>query len=79
VGLFNGVLSLSFYHVLFLKKVGFGRDGIINFHKHDQWTEDNPNVVFQSRRQQQNVLAGIVGNSLVGPYVFPHQLTGDHY
>jgi hypothetical protein len=24
-------------------------------------------------------LAGIVGNSLVGPYVFPHQLTGDHY
>jgi hypothetical protein len=63
-------------------EAGFGRDGIINFHKHNQWTEDNPRGALQSRRQLQfgiNVRAGIVNDCLVGPNVSTSRLTGDHY
>jgi hypothetical protein len=67
--------------VLFSDEECFGRDGIINFHNHHNWTEDNPIGVLQSRNQQQfsiNVLAGIVGDCLVGPHILPRRLTGDH-
>jgi hypothetical protein len=51
--------------VLFSEEAGFGRDGIINFHNHYQWAEDNPYGVLQTRYQQQfsiNVWAGALGD-----------------
>jgi hypothetical protein len=44
--------------------------GVINFHNHHQWADDNPHGVLQSRPQQQfsiNVWVGIFGNCLIGP------------
>jgi hypothetical protein len=39
--------------VLFSDKTDFDRDGIINFHNHHQWVEDNPHGVLQIRQKQQ--------------------------
>jgi hypothetical protein len=39
------VLSLSFVSVLLSDGAGFSRDGIINFHSHHQWAEDNTHGV----------------------------------
>jgi hypothetical protein len=68
--------------VLFTDEARFGRRGIINIHNHHQWAEKNSHGVIHSIHQQQfsiNVWAGIVSDCLVGPYVLPHRLTGNHY
>jgi hypothetical protein len=60
----------------------FGRNGIINFHNHQQWVEDKPHGELQSRHHRQfsiNVSAGTVGNCLAGPCVLSCQLTVNHY
>jgi hypothetical protein len=72
-------LALS---VLFTDEACFSRDDIINIHNQHQWAEENPHGVIHSRHQQQfsiNVLAGIVGDCVVGPHVLPHWPTGNLY
>lgn len=59
--------------VLFSGETGFDRDGIINFHSHHLYAEDNPRGLLQSRHRQQfsiNVSTGNVGHCFVGPRVF---------
>jgi hypothetical protein len=58
--------------VLFSGDTCLGWDGILDFHSHHHWAEDNPHGVLQSRHQQQfnvNIWAGIVGDCLVGPHI----------
>jgi hypothetical protein len=57
-------------------------DGIINFHNHHQWVEDNPHAAIHSTHQQQfriNVWTGIVGDCLLGSHVLPHNFPGNNY
>jgi hypothetical protein len=61
-------------------EVGFDTDIITKYYNHHQWAEDSPHVVLQSIRQQQfsiNIWAGSVRDCLVGPHVYPRQLTHD--
>jgi hypothetical protein len=64
--------------VLIPDEADFGRDGIINFDKHNQWTEDNPHGVLQLQFGI-NVRAVIANDCLVGPHVWTSQLTGYQY
>jgi hypothetical protein len=68
--------------VLFTEEGRFGRDSFINIHNHHQGSDENPHGVLHFRDQQYfniNMWAGIVGDYLVGPHVFPHRLTWNHY
>ena len=60
-------------YVLFTDETTFTRSGVFNTHNLHMWRNENPHVVHQNRHQQRfsvNVLlAGIVGNNLVGPYL----------
>jgi hypothetical protein len=60
----------------------FGRDGIINIHKQNPWTEDFSHGVIHSGHQQQfsiNVRAGIFGDCLLGPRILPLRLIDNYY
>lgn len=60
----------------------FTRDGILNFHNTHVWADANPHEVHQKKFQRRfsiNVWAGIVGNFLIGPFVLPDRLNGEHY
>ena len=69
-------------HVLFTDKATFTSDGIFNTHNMHSWQEENPREVHRFRYQHRfsvNVWAGIVGDSLIGPYLMPSPLTGQRY
>lgn len=60
----------------------FTRDGAVNFHNSHVWAEENPRAFRQCRYQQRfslNMWAGIVNNTLIGPYELPTRLNGNTY
>lgn len=68
--------------ILWTDESQFTRDGITNFHNVHTWAEENPHVKQETSFQQRfsvNVWAGIVGNTLVGPYILPQILNGEIY
>ena len=68
--------------ILFTDEAQFTRDGIVNYHNIHVWHIENPHEIRQSNHQQQfslNVWAGIVGDCLIGPFIFPQNLNGDTY
>ena len=68
--------------ILFTDEANFSRQGIINFHNNHIWAEDNPHAIIEGHHQHTfsfNIWAGIIGDSLVGPYFLPNRLTGDVY
>lgn len=68
--------------VLFTDEATFTRDGIQNFHNQHVWADTNPNATVETHHQQRfsiNIWAGIVGDSLLGPYVLPNRLNGRDY
>jgi len=68
--------------ILFTDESCFTRDGIINVHNQHVWAEENPHAIVVTNNQRQfsvNVWAGMIGNHLLGPYFFPHRLTGERY
>ena len=58
------------------------RDGINNLRNVHTWSHRNPHVTcvthFQ-RRISVNVWCGVLGNRLIGPFVFDNNLTGNTY
>lgn len=69
-------------HVLFTDEATFTRAGIFNTHNMHSWQEENPHEVHRFRYQHRfsvNVWAGIVGDSLIGPYLMPSPLNGQRY
>ncbi|PSN57852.1 hypothetical protein C0J52_05656 [Blattella germanica] len=52
------------------------------FHNQHVWADTNPNATVETHHQQRfsiNIWAGIVGDSLLGPYVLPNRLNGRDY
>lgn len=68
--------------VLFTDEATFTRDGIQNLHNQHVWADMNPNAMIAASHQQRfhiNIWAGIVGDSLFGPFVLPNRLNGHNY
>jgi len=57
-------------------------DGVNNTKNSHLWDRDNPHGTVGSSYQHcfsVNVWCGVIGNRLIGPYIFPQRLTGDIY
>ena len=68
--------------VLFSDEAIFTHEGVFNFHNSHCWDHDNPHMTRPHSHQTRfsvNVWAGIVGDQLVGPYLFPDTLDGRKY
>ncbi|XP_026681439.1 uncharacterized protein LOC103512048 [Diaphorina citri] len=68
--------------ILFTDEANFSRDGITNFHNNHIWAMENPHGIVQKNHQQTfswNVWAGIIGDTLLGPFFLPPILNGDNY
>ena len=68
--------------ILFTDEAKFTRNGVQNFHNTHVWADVNPCAVLETRHQQQfsiNVWAGIIGDSVIGPFIFHGTLTGASY
>lgn len=72
----------------FLKKIlwtdesKFSSEGITNFHNLHYWNHENPHLVRQTSFQYKfsvNVWAGVIGQTLIGPYYLPDNLNGINY
>ena len=60
----------------------FTRDGVNNLRNVHMWSHDNPHetsVTNFQRRFSVNVRCGVLGNKLIGPFVFDNNLTGNAY
>jgi len=68
--------------ILFTDEASFTRDGINNSRNVHKWSQENPHetrvTIFQ-RRFSVNVWRGLLGNRLIGPFVFHNNLTGNTY
>ena len=68
--------------ILFPDEASFTRDGTNNSRNVHTWSHENPHVTrvtnFQ-RRFSVNAWSGVLGNRLIGPYVFDNNLTGNTY
>ena len=68
--------------ILFTDEASFTLDGINNSRNLHMWSHDNPNktsVTKFQRRFSVNVWCGLLGNKLIGPFVFDNNLTGNTY
>ena len=68
--------------ILFTDEVSFTRDGINNSRNVHTWSHENPHetrVTNFPRRFSVNVWCDVLGNRLIGPFVFHSNLTGNTY
>lgn len=69
-------------NILVTDECCFTRNGRLNFHNAHTWTDENPHAIRQSNFQQRfslNLWAGIVNNTLIGPFELPARLNGESY
>jgi hypothetical protein len=60
----------------------FTHDVVNNTRNFHLWDHDNPHGTFESNYQHRfsvNVWCGVIGDQLIGPYIFLHHQTGDIY
>lgn len=60
----------------------FTNNGIFNRNNFHYYADHNPYVIRETRHQVRfslNVWCGIIGNRLIGPYIFDGNLTGERY
>jgi hypothetical protein len=72
----------SLERILFTDESQFTRETVINSRNYTLWAESNPYATRPRRFQRQlhvNVWAGIIGNSLIGPYFIPPRLNSQYY
>ena len=65
--------------ILFTDEAFFTRDGINNSRNLHTWSDDNPHetsITNFQRRFSVNVWCGVLGNRLIGPFVFDKNLRG---
>ena len=65
--------------ILFSDEASFTRDGVNNLWNVHTWSHDNPHetsVTTFQRRFTVNIWCGVLGNKLIGPFVFAYNLTG---
>jgi len=68
--------------ILFTDEAHFTYDGVNCTISSHLWDPDNPDGTVDSNYQHRfsvNVLCGVIGDQLSGPYIFPQYLTGDIY
>lgn len=68
--------------VLFTDEASFNREGIFNSRNSHVWDVENPHETFIRGYQDRfavNVWAGILGDTLVGPYILPNRLNSMTY
>jgi len=68
--------------ILFTDEASFTRDGINNSRNSRTWSHDNPHeksVTKFQKRFSVNVWCGLLGNRLIGLFVFDNNLTGNTY
>jgi hypothetical protein len=69
-------------NVFFTDGSYFTRDGVENTRNSHLWGRDNPHGTVENNYQHcfsVNVLCVLIGEQLIGPYVFPQRLTGAIY
>ena len=67
--------------VLFSDEATFTRSGLFNQHNNHEWQLNNHHIVREHTYQQRysvNVWAGILHNSIIGPYIMPSPLNGNN-
>jgi len=68
--------------VLWSDEATFHRDGTVNRHNMHYWSQENPHWLRQDHHQirwKVNVWAGILGDTVIGPYFIDGALTGRRY
>lgn len=69
--------------ILWTDESSFNRNGITNARNLHTWSDANPHLPREASFQHQfaavNVWAGIIDHHLVGPYVLPDRLNGEHF
>ena len=62
--------------------MSFTRDGVNNLRNVHTWSHDNPHETSLAKFQRRfsvNVWCGVLGNKLIGPFVFDNNSTGNTY
>lgn len=70
------------FKVLWTDETRFTNCGMFNRHNEHLWMQEHPHRVEQRRPQIKfgfNVWCGIIGSTILGPYIFDGTLTGDRY
>lgn len=60
----------------------FTREGVFNSHNQHMWLQENPHAKRENSFQHRfsvNLWAGIIGNKLIGPIIFPTRLNSENY
>ena len=71
-----------FNHVLWTDESGFTRDGVMNLHNLHIYSDENPRVTGSALFQRWfhvNVWAGILGITLIGPFIIEDSMGGEDY
>lgn len=69
-------------NVLFCDETSFSREGTVNLKNNHVWAQENPHETVIHHHQVRfsvNVWAGIINDSLIGPYILPERLNGQTY
>jgi hypothetical protein len=67
-------------NILFTDEAHFTHDGVNNTRISHLWDRDNPYGTVKSNYQHLfaiNMWCGVIGDQIIGPYIFPQHLTGD--
>ena len=67
-------------NILFIDEAHFTHDGVNNTRNSHLWDRDNPHRTVKSNYQHRfsiNVWCGVIGDQLIGLYIFLQRLTGD--
>lgn len=68
--------------ILFTNEATFQRHCLINLRNPHSWAEENPHAVCKTKLQHKfslNVWAGIVGNTLLAPFILPRRIDAAEY
>lgn len=69
-------------NILWSDEATFHNNGRVNRHNFHYYSDNNPNIIYETHRQHRwslNVWAGIVGTTIIGPYFFDGPLNGAMY
>jgi hypothetical protein len=70
------------HNIVFTDEAHFTHDGVNNTRNSHLWGRDNPHRTVESKYQNRfsvNVWCCVIGDQLIGPYIFPQHLTGGTY
>jgi len=70
------------HNILITDKAHFTRDGVNNTRNSHLWDRDNRHGTVESNYQHRfsvSVWCGVIGDQMIGPYIFPQRVTGDIY